>query len=480
MAIGTLYLLAASTVFLLSSYAIHLGLGRYLGPADYGEYGVILALMSTVNLLVTTGFPQSASRYIAEGISSQNTVMKVSRKIQVLLSLLVFAAYFGLAGVIANLLNDPGLTVYIRISAFVIPFYALYALYSDGYLNGFRYFSKQAIVLTISSVAKVALVFGLVLIGWSIKGALLGYLGAAIIAFLFAWRYVGPVTKESAEFQWGKLLSFGVPATLFAVTLFLIMSVDLFAVKAVMRDDVNTGLYTAASTIAKVPYYLFGGLATALLPSISRSTSMNHHGLTATYISQSMRYMLMLLLPSALIISATSHSLVSLLYSSRYGQAADSLAILILGLVFLTVFFVLANIIMGSGRPGIVLGIALPLLIIDIVLNIFLIRRYGLVGAAWATTITGLVGMIVSGVYVLKRFNTLVSPKSLTRICLASLVVYAIARVVSLPTLFLPLIYVGLIGIYFVLLLLVKEFTKADLETIKQVIPFARFNGAKQ
>jgi len=476
MARGALYLLIASTVFLVGSYAIHFWLARKLGPEDYGAYGVVLTLMSTANLLVTTGFPQGASKYIAEGGSNHKTVVRISTRIQVMVSLIVFALYFGLSSVIAGLLNDPRLTVYIRISAFVVPAYALFSLYSDGYLNGLRYFAEQAKASIANSIGKVVLVFMLVLIGLSVKGAILGYLGAALLGWLFAWRYLGQVEGEASHFQWRKLLSFGIPATLFSVALFLIMSIDLFAVKAIMRNDTSTGLYTSATTIAKVPYYLFGGLATALLPSISRSTSMNQHTVTANYISQSMRYMLMLLVPAVLIVSATSHSLVSLLYSPTYSQAANPLGVLTIGLAFLAVFFVLAYIIMGSGRPGIALGIVLPLLMVDIVLNIFLIRRYGLVGAAWATTITGLISMIVAGAYVLKRFNTLVNPKSLIRICLASLAVYGIALLIPFTTLFLPLIYVGLVSVYFGLLLLTRELRRDDLETMKRILPFAGFD----
>ena len=49
---GTLYLMIASAIFLVSSYVVHFGLGRHLGPEDYGLFGVVLALMTTINLAV--------------------------------------------------------------------------------------------------------------------------------------------------------------------------------------------------------------------------------------------------------------------------------------------------------------------------------------------------------------------------------------------------------------------------------------------
>lgn len=472
---GTLYLMLASGVFLATGYVIHFGLGRYLGPEIYGIFGVVLALMSTVHLLLTTGFPQGASKHIAEDNAGAGSIIRESTKIQVLLSLLVFALYFGLAGVIADLLNDPTLTPYIRISSLVIPAYALYSVYNNGYLNGLRRFGQQAKTTILSSLVKVGAVFALIFLGLSVTGAILGYLVAALVGFLLALKYLGPVEKSSANFKWSKLIKFGIPATLVSVVLFLLMSIDLFVVKALLAADVDTGYYTSAATLAKIPYFIFGGLALTLLPSISRSTSINDARLTRSYIHQSLRYMLMLLIPVVLVMSATSDELISLVYSSRYIEAAKPFSLLIFGLGFLTVFLVLANIIMGSGKPHIAMGIALPLVPLDIVLNLFLIPRYGLPGAALATTITAALGMVIAAVYVLVRFRTLVGIRSLLKICLASLVVYAVSLQISLSALFLPFIYLSLAALYSGILLLTKEIDREDLQTFKRIIPIEGF-----
>jgi len=475
---GTLYLIIASGAFILASYIIHFGLGRYLGPADYGTFGVILALMSTVNLFLTSGVPQSASKYIAEDDAKIGSIIRDANRIQLALCLLLFGLYFGLAGVIANLLNDPSLTPYIRFSALVIPAYALYFIYGAGYLNGLKKFGKQAMAGIGSAVAKIGAVFALVLLGFGVYGAIVGYVLAALVGFLLAWRFLGPVERSRVNFGWRKLVGFGIPATLFAATFFLVMSIDLYVVKAIGGGEVEVGYYTSASTISKASYFLFAGLAVALLPSISRSTSTNDTELTRGYIGQSMRYMLMLLMPLVFLISATSTDLLTLVYSSRYVEAAGALSILAFGLGFLSIFFVLAHVIMGSGRPGVVLGMALPLVGIDIGLNIFLIPRYGLEGAAWATTTTGFLGMCAAAVYVLWRFRALVSAGALGRICLAAGVIYAIALQISLSPLWLPLIYIGLLALYGGTLWLIKGLGRDDLETFRRIVPLERFMGA--
>lgn len=466
----------ANSILFLSGYVIHFGLGRYLGPVDYGTFGVVLSLMTTINFFVTSGIPMSASKYIAEDYSRAGSVIKDANRIQLLFCFTLFSLYFGLAEVIANLLNDLSLTPYIRISALAIPGYALYSIYSAGYLNGLRKFGRQAMSSIGVSITRIIAVSILVVVGFGVNGAIMGYVATALIGFLLAWRLLGQIDQSEVNPGWRRLVGFSIPATLFSVTFFFLMSIDLYVVKAIGVGEAEVGYYTSATTISKLTYFLFAGLATSLFPSVSRSTSSNNAELTNSYIRESMRYMFMLLIPGLLLISATSTELLTLVYSSRYVSAASSLSILAFGLGFLSIFFVLSNVIMGSDKPWIVLMMILPLVAFDIGLNVFLVPRFGLLGAAWATTVTGFFGMGVSSLYVIRRLGALVALKSLGRICLASLIIYFIALQIPLSPLWLPLLYIALFGLYMGILWLTMELKRDDLATFKRLVPLGRFN----
>lgn len=49
---GTLYLMVAQVAFVVSGYAVHVALGRMLGPAEYGIYAVVISMMTMVNLIL--------------------------------------------------------------------------------------------------------------------------------------------------------------------------------------------------------------------------------------------------------------------------------------------------------------------------------------------------------------------------------------------------------------------------------------------
>lgn len=47
----------SQTVFILSGYIINFWLAGYLGPENYGIYGVIISLITIVEPIPTSGFP---------------------------------------------------------------------------------------------------------------------------------------------------------------------------------------------------------------------------------------------------------------------------------------------------------------------------------------------------------------------------------------------------------------------------------------
>ena len=468
---GTLYFTIAQVMFLASGYVIHAGLGRILGPASYGIFGVVIYLVSLPQNLLNTGIPLAASKYIAEDNSRAKTVMHKTTKLQLVSSLIVFWVYFLLAGAFSNLLKSPSLCNYIKISAFIIPVSAFYSLYTN-FLNGFRWYDKQALVLIISSMTKVIGVFMLVLLGLRLYGAILGYLMGPLAGLTVGWYFLkGKERKNKNRFRYKKIINFAIPVIVFSITINFLISADLFFVKAILMDNIQAGYYTAASMLSRVPFYIFSVLGSALFPAISRSTALRDIEQTQNYIINSIRYLLMFLIPTIVVFSATSNNLINLCYSLKYLPASTSLSILFLGFGFFTVFSIFANIITASGKPKTAMLAVFLLLPICIILNTILIPRYHLEGAALATTITSFLGSCITGGYVFIYFKVLINKVSLAKICGVSIIIYFMAILCgSASPLLLPLLYVMLLLVYFIMLFLIKELRREDLKTFKKII----------
>jgi len=469
---GALYFMAANAVFLATGYLIHVGLARILGPASYGIFGVVIYLVTLANTVLYFGIPGAASKYIAENNRKAIAIKNKTLKIQLLLAFSIFAVFFLLARPLANVLDDLRLTFYIRISAFIIPVAALFSLY-NGCLNGLREYGKQAAASILRSGVKGGSIFFLVFLGFSVGGAIFGYFLGSLAALLLAWRFFSRVkgNKDDNDFDAGKIVRFALPMMAFTVVFTFLMSVDLFFVKSLVEEDAKTGHYTAASMIARIPYSVLIGLSSALFPVISRSTFLSNHILTGSYIRNSLRYLLMLLIPGVLIIVSAPGELLNLFYSSLYLPAAFPLVILVIGLGFLTVFQILTTIIMASGRPKISMSIVLLLMPIAISLNLFLVPIYELNGAALSVAITSLLGLTITAVYVWRYFRALVRIKSFLKILIASFAIFYISWQLHYSGFLLILQYLGLFLLYFGILVLLKEVDVRDLETLRNIVP---------
>jgi len=467
---GTIYLIMGQIAFLVSGYAIHLSLARYLGPETYGMYGLIISLLIWVELAVISGIPTAVKKYVAESNHLVTAIKKKAVSMQALYSGAIFVLLLALSPVIANLLGDKRVGMYLRIAAFDIPFYAFFHLYL-GVINGVRDFGRQAMSVVTYSLGKVIATLVLVFLGLSLVGALGGRILASFfgltVTMLFCRSYgSGHRAWERVNFDSAEIFKFAIPIVLLSLTRQLLMSLDLFCVKALVEDGAQTGFYTSAVALAKAPYFVFFALTCTLFPSLVKSIADGNKELTTSYINQALRFLSVLAIPFVFLVIPTSENLISLAFSDTYLPAAALLPILIIGLTFFTFFVTLTTIMVADDKPYLAFYIALAMIALDFLLNLKLIPIYGTVGAAWATTLATLIGMIIVAGFVFHRFRTLVDPVSVLKVVVGSFIIYAIARLYQAPQMFLLLEYIVLFALYVAILFLMKEIKKRDIEAL--------------
>ena len=97
---------------------------------------------------------------------------------------------------------------------------------------------------------------------------------------------------------------------------------------------------------------------------------------------------------AALALVALSHWIVLLLYSSAYLPAVGALQALVPGAMALSTSRILANDIAGRGRPVLNAYRGGVTVATNVILNILWIPSHGIVGAAWASTVSYLVSYL--------------------------------------------------------------------------------------
>ncbi|EKD58617.1 MAG: hypothetical protein ACD_56C00087G0001 [uncultured bacterium] len=273
-----------------------------------------------------------------------------------------------------------------------------------------------------------------------------------------------------SDFETKKLVNYAWQVILFFLAYELLISIDLYLVKGLLHDDHLTGIYNAALTVGRIPYYIFYALTIMLLPVVSKSTAEKNHDETNRVISQSMRIMLIFLVPSVILMAQFSQPIIKLFYSAEYLEAAYPMSILAYGVGFLTIFYVMSFVLNGAGKTKIPMWLSIFGVILNTVLNYILIKKYGLAGSAIATSITSFVVMLAMLYFIQRIFGNILKAKSLLKMFLAGTIMYGASLFFSKSDFIFLAWSVALMSLYLLILVILKEITLKDFDYIKSVV----------
>ncbi|MFH0979274.1 MAG: flippase [Candidatus Woesearchaeota archaeon] len=468
---GALYNFAARAVLVLTGYATAAVLARKLGPEQYGIYGVVTSLVFVVTVVLMTGIEQTTSKFISEKPKDAKAISYQMLKLQIGIGVAATIAYFLLSEPLATVLNDKSLVPYIRYTSLLIIFQSLFSVFT-GYLNGLKKFKQQSLLNISYSVIKAILVIGFVLAGYSVVGALAGFvlstaIGLGISFLLFSPGRHEPVTTNK------KILGFGVPIVLFSSITILLMNIDLFFVKALSQASLAnrlSGLYTAALLLSRGPYYIVTAITITIFPLISEFAYRKKQKELENYTKKSLDYLLIAITFIVFIVASTSSDVIRLIYGTDYTTAGPALTILSFGGGLFAVFLLLATIISASGRPKHSFLIGAGCLAVDFALNMVLVPRYQLVGAAIANTTSMLIAVIAGIYYIKKKFGIAVISRRSILTIITGIIIMGLSIVLPFSGILLILKYTFLGILYAGILYALKILDSRDLAFAKRII----------
>lgn len=479
---AVIWLTAAEIIYNLSGYVVHALTGRFLGPAEYGRYGLTITLTTMLIVLVGNGIPTAMSKYLS-GVSEKDpgAIYGIRRSaffLQLILMGSLTVLFYLAAPLLAWILRDPSLTPLFQLSSLVIPTFAA-ASFNLYFFVGLHFFRVQAALKTLRSLARILFIGGLALSSGT-WGAVTGNILAPLTVFLVGlalepWlmrRYFpqAVAAKQSGPaFPWRTILRTAWPLTLFLFCYELILTLDLFLVKILLANDHLTGLYNAAVTVGRIPYYLFYALALALLPTIAKSEAHRDTEATKKLLLQSFRLMLFFLVPVVVLLARYASETLHLFYGDAYAAAAAPMSILVWGIGALTVFYVFTFALNGAGLLRYPLLLAVVGVVLGLGLNLVLIPLYDLVGAAWAVTATSVLLMLGILAKVMTHFAIVFPWRSVAMATLAAIHIAVFSRFLPAGPWF--LLSSTLLGLFYLgFLYLTKVLTKEDLTPLTRLL----------
>jgi O-antigen/teichoic acid export membrane protein len=384
-------------------------LGRILGPAGLGEVNLINQIITIVMVVSMFGMDHVLVKKIAIAHSNNNfnsigntifTALLVNISIAIVLTVLGVLG----SGFIASFFNNTRLQIPIIIGFIIIVPQTIGSVFVSG-INGYRKIWQSRLFKDFSTSLIVLIGIGLCLffdLEITLIKVILLYTIGRLITFIVAtiyWKTLyGPIFVR--KFVDKKMFKMAFPLFFVSATTLLASSVDILML-GWLSDISKVGFYTVASRLVLFVAIFLQITNAALSPKIATFFANNQFKEMSIMVKQVTFLLMIIGLISTLLFLLFGKSLLGF-WGSEFSGAYICLIILCFG-QFINISTGCSGVLLiMCGYEKIFSYITGSFLILNIVLNYFLIIRYNEVGAAIATTLT-IVGENITRVIVAKQ-----------------------------------------------------------------------------
>lgn len=371
-------------------------LARMLGPDGRGAFAVVGLLPGFVIAFGSLGVNSSAVYLVAQRKWPLKILSGNILSLTLILSLICVACGLGTVVLFAHTLFHGVSARYLFISLALVPLGLLFNNVS-GIFNGLAKYREYNMLVVLQAVAFPIAFGALAWVGHlGLMGAILGLILSACVANIAAmrrlWRILGAPTLALSLGCLNDILRYGLATHIGSVFQFLNYRVDVFILNGFLNTKA-VGYYSLAVGLAEILWSLSYAAGTVLFPLISSPIDGGQRNLVTRTVT---RFVFLATSLGALLLFFLGRIAIVALYSNRFLPAIRPLQAILPGVVALGVARVLANDLAGRGYVKANSAVAFATMVVNVSLNFILIPRFGVVGAAWSSTITYSLTMIAT------------------------------------------------------------------------------------
>ena len=392
---NTGWLFAGRIVQMVVGLFVGVYVARYLGPSQFGLLSYALAFVGLFSAIASLGLNGIVVRELVKTPQKLNELLGTVFFLKLVGAVLIFGAV--IVGMqFLNNDNFTNLLIIIIASGYIFQAFSVIDLNFQATVKSRYVVQAQIMQLVVSSVIKLFLIW----IGASLVWfAIVVLVDAIVLAICLLWNYLqsgGQMLAWKFKLKTAKsLLKDSWPLILSGMAVMLYRKIDQIMIKTMLGDK-EIGFYAAAVRLSEAWYFIPMAIAGSLFPAII-SAKKKSESLYYFRIQQLYDLMVWIAIAIALPITFLSPWIIKVLYGDAYLPAASVLSIHIWAGVF--VFLGVA-----SGKWLIIENFTkISFLrtfigaIVNLILNIILIPKYGINGAAITTLISYFVAVFFIG-----------------------------------------------------------------------------------
>lgn len=394
---------------MIFGFVITVLLGRYLGAGDLGLYRMVSTIQTIAMLFAAVGIPAAVIKYVAEykGDRSKTNSIVSSGVITSLLLGIGFSVLFYLSSwTFEEIFKMPGLSGLLKILSPVFPF-ALVGGVLLGFLNGLREMKKYGTATIIQSVLMLVISVSLIYSGFGVAGVVIGVVLSSVgwcLYLLLITKNYFDITFEDYASNTKKMLVFGIQ--IFAVNAINLINyqADIIMIGYLLTAN-DVGYYAVAVGLSQFFWLIPEAIQSITYPATSEYWGKNNHSALQVMIDKSMKYTACVLFPIGLGTGFFANEIITLIYGDAFIHSVLPLHILVVGTVVYGVMKSIGSSVTAAGRPDLGVKLVGISATTNILLNLLLIPKFGIGGAAVATCMSLFVATIISILLTIKTLN---------------------------------------------------------------------------
>jgi len=356
---------------------------RALGPENRGVFSLVAMFPSSLVTLTKFGQGISAVYFIRREKENASAVASNLVLIALLTSIGLALITLGLHRLLLGSILR-GVPLWALLT--VLPLLPTLLLESHLYgvlqaTDRFRVYNTRLIaesIFTLTGMSLALLVFRL---------GLPGALGVAVAVRLCMTLWVVTTIHRGSPLTWrfdralfGRMWRYGLKSHAHTIAAHFHFKADIYLV-AYFLVPAEVAFYSIAARLAEHLLWFPQAVGMALFPRLAGSGPAEAHRMTAAAVRQT----LILSVVPAVLLAGFGRFLITLWYGSDYAPAAAPLRWVCVGIVMMSLYVLLSRNFTSRNRQGINIFSAYLALGGNLALNLVLIPRYGIVGAAMAT-----------------------------------------------------------------------------------------------
>ncbi len=457
-------LLAAELVSKLVLLLIFIQIARYLGPVDFGKFsfGVALAMIAVV--LSDFGFGTLLVREISRDKKNVNKYVSHALLFKAILSIASIGAAIAYLAIF-------GYDYYTFWLSLILLIFFILQSFTDIFYAVFRAFERMQYD-SLMKVIRILLLLFLVLlsIGKNMNMFFISMMFPVteiLIFFLSCAIYLKKFHSLRFEIDYGFLGSLARKSSLFFLSLVfttLLLYVDAIMLER-MKGTYEVGIYSAAYNLLLGVTFIPLMFSNAIYPVFSRYYLKDKSLLKFAY-RKSFQYMLMFGLPITLGIFVYARNIMLFAYGQEYAGSILVVQILCWFILLRFINIISGTLLSSIDRQGARVFGQGSVAVINIILNILLIPRYGFLGAAIAVIASESLFLITYYYFIFREGLNFDYMGIAWKPLLASVIM-------TIPLLYINDLFIGTISgilIYFSTLIIVRAFNHEDKNLLNRII----------